>query len=204
MSDLFPDPPAVEVGEVKDIYCRKDRSRTDIDYSHCEGCPLQGNPKVWSWRGDYDASICFIGMNPGAREKFHKLPFVGPSGRKLETRVIRELSLNDGRKETVADGETLALSGCFYLTNVVKCWTANNDTPPSDAVNRCWNYLEPELEGREVIIPLGRLCQKAVRNRYNGPAIIHDMIHPSAALRKGKFDARLIKQTKELSEIIEE
>lgn len=186
----------------KEIYCTKDRSRNNPDYSHCKGCPLQGNPKVWAWRGNWDAKLCFVGMNPGLTEKIHKIPFVGPSGKKFHERVTTELDIN-GRTRTYS-GNDVFLTGEFYVTNVVKCWTDNNSNPPSEAIARCWNHLEPELEGREIIVPLGNLVQNAFHKFYHGPAIIHEMTHPSAACRKGLYEARLIHETKKLKQMLRE
>lgn len=190
----------LEVGEIADIY--EDGERCNINYDHCDGCPLQGNPKVWNWRGDCDSKLCIVGMNPGAKEKDYKFPFVGPSGAKLEKRLVEKMGL--GRKRRPFGPRKLFKSGDFYLTNVVKCWTANNGNPTSEAIRHCWNHLESELEGREVIVPLGKLAQKAFQQYYNGPAIIHNMTHPSAACRKGIYDARLISEVEELLDIIKE
>jgi uracil-DNA glycosylase family 4 len=140
-------------------------------------------------------------MNPGVREKERGYPFVGGAGRLFESEVINRFGI--GREPTIeVDGFDFSLSGDFYLTNVVKCWTADNADPPSDAIKHCWNHLRPELEGRRIIVPMGRLAQVAVAKYYKGPAEIFRMIHPSAAQYKGKYHARLIQDAKNLSNVL--
>jgi uracil-DNA glycosylase family 4 len=192
---LFPDDVPEKVGSIADIY-GAGFERKRIDYTVCEGCPLRGNPKVWAWRGDKDSKLCLVGMNPGAVERKYSIPFVGPAGRELDRQIISRLGL--GTEQGLFDGHKIAVSGDFYLTNIVKCWTANNADPSMEAVAHCWKHLEPELEGRRLICPMGRLAEKAFAKYYQGSAEIFPIIHPSAALRRGIYRAKLIHDAKEI------
>ncbi len=147
------------------------------EYQHCQGCPLQGNTKVGT-DGDPDGPICFVGRNPGAVEKMRGLPFVGPAGIRLD-KVIADLKLE---REDV------------FITNMVKCWTPNDAEPPNEAVERCWGYLTFELHrAKGIVVALGRSCQKALTERE----VPHfSMIHPSAAIRRGLYEAVLRRDTR--------
>lgn len=201
--DLFDNKAALSEESQWSLYKPSDSPPREVDYSECEGCPLRGNTRVWRWRGSYDSPLCFIGMNPGAQEKKHGYPFVGRAGVKLEEEVLERLGVRGGQLLRTKYGE-FSLDGDFYLTNVVKSYTSNNADPTAKAVKHCWNHLFPELKGRKIIVMMGRLAQNAVKLRYNGDAILFDMIHPSAANYKGSYLARLIDDAKRLKNIIEE
>ncbi|MCH8030942.1 MAG: uracil-DNA glycosylase, partial [Bacteroidetes bacterium] len=102
---------------------------------HCKTCPLKGNPTVWS-AGNPSSPIYFIGRNPGNTEVETGRPFVGRVGVRLN-KVFKELGLS--RRDV-------------YITNLVKCWTPNDNVPPAKAVEGCWPYLKDELAGPDVLI----------------------------------------------------
>lgn len=87
--------------------------------------------------GNVESGVCFIGRNPGKEEDKQGIPFVGRGG-KLLNNFITWVGL-DSRK--------------VYITNIVKCYTADNRAPLPDEINICmqrwlqkeFKYLHPKL-----------------------------------------------------------
>jgi len=160
-------------------------------YRFCEGCPLDGNPRVFG--AGADSPIVFIGQNPGAVELQLGEPFVGPAGVRLEKELWRH---GFDRKTDL------------WITNVVKCWTKGNAVPPDEAVEHCKNYLKNEWTVGpkiEVVVALGRWAQKWIRTLVGSGFLYHpdhivEMTHPSAALRQSIYDARFRREMKEFRE----
>ena len=162
---------------------------------HCKGCPLCGNPKVWS-DGDPASPVYFVGRNPGRVEVESGIPFTGRAGGRLD-KVLADLEVN---------------RGSVYITNLVKCWTPNDDEPPTEAVEHCWPYLKVELVGvvdtfagfvkrNAIVVALGKQCQKFLTEKE---VSYFPMIHPAAALRKGQHEAVLRRDTRLLKKALEE
>ncbi len=83
-----------------------------------------------------------VGQNPGFRECINGEPFVGPAGKNFDDEIAKH-------------GLTRAH---FYITNVVKCHTANNDAKLVDAaIPRCSPFLTMEINilRPRLIITLG-------------------------------------------------
>lgn len=141
--------------------------------------------------GDPEAKVMFIGEAPGAQEDKKGLPFVGRSGKFLDT-LIGTLGIT--REQT-------------YITNVVKCRPMRdpehpdmpgNDRPPSKKeMAACLPVLEKQIEiiRPDVICTLGNTPLKALLNVEEGITALHGkkleyhgvtvipMFHPAAALR---------------------
>jgi DNA polymerase len=105
-------------------------------------CSLQGNRiQAVPGEGSIDSPVVFIGEAPGAEEDRQGRPFVGASGRLLET------GLNGAgwKREAV------------YITNVVKCRPPDNRRPTAREVAEHRPLLEQELELIQplLIVPLG-------------------------------------------------
>ena len=183
------------------LYSSEHRFGRRIDYSICETCPLRGNPKVWRWRGNCQSPLCFVGINPGTQEKEYGWPFVGPAGNEMDKTVIGPLGLGTG--QTLIGNNLIFLSGQFYITNLVKCWTLHNDEPPVEAVKLCWQHLLPELEGRKLIVLLGQYVQENFADLYHGSVELMPMIHPAAATRKGLYKAILMRDAGRLRRKLE-
>uniref|UniRef100_A0A7V3J973 DNA polymerase I n=1 Tax=candidate division CPR3 bacterium TaxID=2268181 RepID=A0A7V3J973_UNCC3 len=113
------------------------------DKNACEKCKLNGRRMVWG-EGDLDAEVVIVGRNPGREENEVGRPFVGPAGRLLR--------------------EVLGyVNGKYYITNVVKCYTDNDEEPDHLMVKCCSGYLEEELSklsNRKIIIALGDMASK--------------------------------------------
>ena len=92
--------------------------------------------------GSLDADIVFIGEAPGKKEDLTGLPFVGASGKFLDTMLA---SIHLQRKDV-------------YITNIVKYRPPNNRDPSVAEKAAFWPYLLRQIEiiQPKVIITLGR------------------------------------------------
>lgn len=155
----------------------------------CKGCPLIGNCKVWG-EGNSSSHIVFVGRNPGTVEVQRGRPFVGPAGLRLD-KVFDEIALQ---------------RSSIWLTNLVKCFTLDNAKPPAEAAEHCWGYLQVEIAKAKLIVAIGDQAQKFLLEHLpevNPAAKLFPIIHPSAALRKGIFEARLRRDTRLLRKELE-
>lgn len=158
----------------------------------CRGCHLWrvGTQTVFG-EGSRDASVMFVGEQPGDQEDLAGHPFVGPSGRLLDS-ALERAGLDRGDA---------------YVTNAVKHfkWVPDGSgkrrihkTPSTSEVRACHPWLDAEIAvvKPRVIVALGATAAKAVF----GPAIRVTVqrgktlrtplaeagfatVHPSAVLR---------------------
>lgn len=143
--------------------------------------------------GNPDADIVFIGEAPGKQEDEQGLPFVGASGRFLNTML---------------DAAGLERSD-VYVTNIVKYRPPNNRDPLPEEKQEFWPYLMRQLEiiNPKVIITLGRHSGSAfipdlVISRDHGHPkrvtyhehefLVIPLYHPAAALYNGGMRQTLI------------
>jgi uracil-DNA glycosylase len=119
----------------------------------CRRCGLsRGRTHVVGPDGDLGSSVCFVGEAPGEKEDQQGRPFVGRAGKMLD-RLFEEEGLPRDR---------------IMITNTVKCRPPGNRTPKVEERRACLPYLEQELEGRRLVVALGRtaccnLLGKAVK-----------------------------------------
>lgn len=132
--------------------------------------------------GDMQSPVCFVGEAPGKMEDLEGRPFVGRAGRMLD-RLLKEEGLPRGK---------------IMITNTVRCRPPGNRAPTREERLACRPYLDEELEGRKVVVALGRtassnLIGKEVKmeeevNRPrelkigNGKVILIPAYHPAACL----------------------
>ncbi len=121
--------------------------RPDKDCQRCGLC--EGRANVVLPDGDPSSPVAFVGEAPGAKEDAAGKPFVGSSGRVLN-KLLEEEGLP---RDTV------------FITNTVKCRPPNNRPPKQEEMDACYPCLEYELEGRKVIITLGRSAAKDLLKR---------------------------------------
>ena len=116
----------------------------------CQRCTLcEGRTNVVMPDGDPASPIAFVGEAPGAKEDELGKPFVGSSGK-----VLNKLLAEEGLpRERV------------FITNTVKCRPPNNRPPRQEEMDACFPCLESELEGRKVIVTLGRSAAKDLLKR---------------------------------------
>lgn len=148
----------------------------------CTQCALcQTRTHAVPGEGNMQPLVVFVGEAPGAEEDRLGRPFVGRSGRFLDS-MIEWIGL---RREDV------------FITNVVKCRPPQNRAPQPDEVAACRDYLERQIEilAPRVVVTLGRY---SMQHWFPGERItqIHGqtreiapgraalpLFHPAAALR---------------------
>ena len=163
--------------------------------ARCEECPLFENGQFVPSDGPEKASLAVIGEAPGANEGRVGRPFVGESGKLLDT-VLRHYNLN--RRE-------------IFLSNACLCRDRDGGTPTAKAIQACRPRLLQEIRDRETtdVIVLGNSAAQAVlatkmgitalrigTGRFNesdlpGVRII-PTFHPAACLRVPDFFPSLV------------
>ena len=111
-----------------------------------------------------------IGQNPGETEDEEGRPFVGASGRFLNT-ILKRNGIE--RRD-------------IYVTNVVKCKTPQNRKPTRQEIAACLLGLEAEIKKikPKVILLMGEVAWQAPR--LEGIHYI-ETYHPAAAVRFPRF-----------------
>lgn len=147
--------------------------------------------------GTPDANIVFVGEAPGKQEDLQGLPFVGASGKMLNS-LLESVGL---KRDDV------------YITNIVKYRPPENRDPTTDEKNAMWPYLLRQIAiiQPSVVITLGRHSGQAFKKDlrigadHGVIAEIHAIIdgndlsitllplyHPAAALYNGSLRQTLI------------
>ena len=112
------------------------------DVETCAACDLCLTPGLHvMFRGDINASIVLVGEAPGVHEAEQGVPFVGRSGKLLDT-MLQTVGLN--------------LDDVF-IANICKHRPPNNRKPTSSEMNACLPFLEKQLDIVQpiVIVTLG-------------------------------------------------
>lgn len=153
--------------------------------------------------GNPNAGIVFIGEAPGKKEDIEGRPFVGASGKLLNTMLeAADMDRSD-----------------VYITNIVKYRPPNNRDPlPAEKAASLPFLLEQlDIINPEVVITLGRISMeyfipddtitnvhgKARRVSVGGREILLvPLFHPSAGLRNGKLRQMLFDDFLKLPETI--
>lgn len=110
--------------------------------SDCMKCGLsKGRKSVVGGDGPLDAAIAFIGEAPGEREDAMGKPFVGRSGKFLDS----VLAANGIERRKV------------FITNVVRCRPPGNRRPSEEEMQSCRPFLLDELRKvrPKVVVTLG-------------------------------------------------
>jgi DNA polymerase len=154
----------------------------------CLDLATQANQLVMG-AGNPDADIVFIGEAPGKKEDQTGLPFVGASGRFLNS-MLEAAGL---KREGV------------YITNIVKYRPPDNRDPSRAEKDQFWPYLMQQLKiiQPRVVITLGRhsgtcFIPDLVISRDHGNAqvvgdwLVVPLYHPAAALYNGSMRQVLI------------
>jgi len=145
--------------------------RPENDCRRCRLC--EGRARLVMPDGDPRSPLALVGEAPGAKEDEAGRPFVGLSGRVLN-QLLEEEGLDRSK---------------VFITNTVKCRPPGNREPTQAEMDACLPCLESELEGRKVIITLGR---SAARDLLKRPVVMRDEVNrPRKITIRGK-DAILI------------
>lgn len=148
--------------------CELAKSRTNVVFG-------VGNPR---------ASLMLVGEGPGRDEDLEGEPFVGRSGRLLDTLLFQETGLDR--------------TSC-YIANVVKCRPPNNRDPLPAEIEACRPFLQAQLEAvaPKVVVTLGNFATRTLlglnegitklrgRSYPFGEGHLVPTFHPAAALRGG-------------------
>ena len=143
--------------------------------------------------GNLDADIVFIGEAPGKKEDLAGLPFIGASGKFLN-------SMLEGAGMQRAD---------VYITNIVKYRPPDNRDPTAAEKEAFWPYLLKQLTiiQPKVVITLGRhsmnyfLPTVKIGQVHGQPQMVSfdelDLVviplyHPAAALYNGNLRRTLV------------
>lgn len=151
----------------------------------CTRCTLAGGrTQVVFGVGDPDADLVFVGEGPGREEDLKGEPFVGRSGKLLDTLMRQEIGIDR--------------SQC-YIANTVLCRPPGNRDPLPDELTACRPFLDAQLEliSPRVVVTLGNFATRQlldttegirkVRGRsypFRGGHLV-PTYHPAAALRGG-------------------
>ncbi len=138
--------------------------------------------------GDSNADLMFIGEGPGREEDLAGDPFVGRSGKLLDTLLLQELSM--------------VRADC-YIANVVKCRPPGNRDPRPEEIESCRPYRQYQISGimPKVLVTLGNFATRFVMDTKDGirslrgrtypladkfgTGVLVPTYHPAAALRGG-------------------
>lgn len=152
----------------------------------CIRCPqlAQTRTQVVFGAGNANADLMFVGEAPGRDEDEQGLPFVGRSGKLLNT-LLAEIGL---AREDV------------FVANTLKCRPPGNRDPHPVEIDNCQDYLRRQVALIEptVICTLGNFATKLLRGDPTGITKLHGqaqeltigtrtvrlypLFHPAAAL----------------------
>ncbi len=152
----------------------------------CTRCPqlAQTRTQVVFGAGNANADLMFVGEAPGRDEDEQGLPFVGRSGKLLNT-LLAEIGL---AREDV------------FVANTLKCRPPGNRDPQPVEIDNCQDYLRRQVALIEptVICTLGNFATKLLRGDPTGITKLHGqaqeltigtrtvrlypLFHPAAAL----------------------
>lgn len=154
--------------------------------AECRLCPqlVESRSRVVFGTGAVDAQLMLVGEAPGASEDREGVPFVGASGKLLDS---------------LLDGIGLSRESVF-IANVLKCRPPENRDPRPEEVANCKPWLERQLELVEpaLVVTLGNFATRLLRGDPAGIGKVHGraeevavgsrlvrlypVFHPAAAL----------------------
>lgn len=158
----------------------------------CPGCPF-GGPKVGG-RGDPNSTFVIIGESPGKQEVEKGLPFVGPSGKVLDS------ALNRHKLHPIATPEP-------WIMNAMQCYPGDaegkDETRMVQAINACRQRVLEEINAhpRRVVLALGAWALRSLAGNpdlkitaergkvFNIPGVgaeyVFPSVHPAFLMRGG-------------------
>ncbi len=126
----------------------------------CKGCPAHKAGRSFVRpQGPPTAELALIGQGPGEQEAYAGMPFIGPTGQRLN-RWLRSAGLE--RYE-------------LFITNVVWCWLPRNRAPTTAEVAYCrtahWGPALAGLPNLKVLVPVGIPAASAILGEPCGESI---------------------------------
>ncbi|MEE2684585.1 MAG: uracil-DNA glycosylase [Pseudomonadota bacterium] len=133
--------------------CSKDESfewetLAEMTYK-CAKCDLhKSRIQVVFGSGRRDAKLLIIGEAPGAEEDKQGKPFVGRSGKLLNS-MLKAININ--REDT-------------FITNILKCRPPKNRDPQIEEIDKCRSYLirQIELIKPKIVLTLGKIASQII------------------------------------------
>ena len=122
----------------------------------CTRCALaQGRTQVVFGVGNPEADIMFVGEGPGREEDLQGEPFVGRSGKLLDTLMRQEMGLDRTQ---------------CYIANTVLCRPPGNRDPLPGEIAACRPYLESRMDiiAPYVVVTLGNFATRALLETTEG------------------------------------
>ena len=138
----------------------------------CRKCRLwEGAMHSVPGEGPPDAKVMLIGQNPGAEEDKIGRPFMGRSGKFLNT-VLKNNGIS---RDSV------------FITSIVKHKTPGNRFPLKEEISACKAYILEQmgLIKPKIVVLMGRLAWKEAPKMENMEYI--KTFHPAAAMRFPKM-----------------
>jgi|TARA_Y100000031_G_scaffold47545_1_gene54267 DNA polymerase len=167
----------------------------------CNLCSLsKSRTLVVPGEGPVDAELMFVGEGPGAKEDIQGRPFVGYSGKYLDTL----LGLIGLKRQEV------------FIVNIVKCRPPENRVPSWDERKACLPYLKAQIKciNPNLICTLGNTALETLTgekfiSRVHGCLLKKEniqffpMYHPAAALHNPALRYTLKSDMYELKNILD-
>lgn len=112
----------------------------------CKKCSLcETRTNVVFGAGNINAEVMFIGEGPGEKEDLLASPFVGKSGKLLES-MLNDINLDRNKN--------------IYIANIVKCRPPKNRDPLPEEQDLCIEWLRNQvaLLKPKIIVAVGRIA----------------------------------------------
>ena len=112
----------------------------------CTKCPLcEGRTNLVFGCGNINAEVMLIGEGPGQNEDLQGLPFVGRSGKLLDS-LLAEIDLSRDKN--------------IYIANMVKCRPPQNRDPLPEEQEACIDWLRNQVAiiKPKIIVAVGRIA----------------------------------------------
>jgi DNA polymerase len=169
----------------------------------CTRCGLhKGRTRTVPGAGSPVAEILFIGEGPGYHEDQQGLPFVGASGKYLES-LLKLIGLTRGD---------------VFIGNVVKCRPPENRDPLPDEIGACKDYLDRQIAIIDPLLivtlgrfsmaryfPGGKITQIHGKPKFDDgePArAFYPLFHPAAVLRNASLQGEMEADFKRIPEVL--
>ena len=166
----------------------------------CTDCPLSlQRTQAVPGEGPLNASLMLVGEGPGFHEDQQGRPFVGASGKYLET-LLESIGMSRSQ---------------VFITNVVKCRPPNNRDPLPEEIHACGSYLERQMVALKpkAILTLGRFSMARyfpgqMISRIHGKPqnvkgqIVVPLYRPASALHQGSLRSQIEEDFKRIPSIL--
>lgn len=171
---------------------------------NCVKCELHiARKNVVFSSGPENAKVFIIGEAPGAEEDETSVPFIGRSGKLMNT-LLAEVGISR--------------DDC-YVTSVLKCRPPENRNPKSGEIALCSPYLMEQIRfvQPKVIITVGNFSARFILNTKEGimtlrgqqhkvgNSIVVPTVHPAYVLRNGaRGKAEMLEDLQKVKNILDE